>query len=419
MVLFIAQRMSHNVWMAKKHSGAMTDDKATELVMQLMAVPGGPGQEGAVQQLIKDKLLAAGVPASAMQNDTAHKKSSLGGEVGNLIVKLPGAGPASIKRAPRRLFSAHTDTVPICVGCRPVRKGNTVTSADSKTGLGGDDRAGCAVVLSTALSLLRAGQPHPPLTLLFTVQEEAGLHGARHLTVSKLAKPALAFNFDGGDAAKMTIGATGGYRMTVIVKGIASHAGNAPEKGVSAIGIASLAIADLVENGWHGQIIKAGKQGTSNVGVISGGAATNVVTDHVTLRVEARSHDAKFRERIVREIEKAFNRAVRKLKSSDGKRGSAQFDGGLDYEAFKLSEDHPSVVAASEAAKAEGADPVIGITNGGLDANWLNHHGIPAVTLGCGQRNIHTVDEELDLREFHLARRIAWKLAGASLTAVQ
>lgn len=382
--------------------------------MQLMAIPGGPGKESAVQQFIKDKLQAAGVPASAMQNDTAHKKSALGGEVGNLIVKLPGTGPAEIKRSPRRMFSAHTDTVPICVGCQPVRKADIITSADPNTGLGGDDRAGCAVVLSTALSLLRTGEPHPPLTLLWTVQEEAGLHGARHLTVSKLAGPALAFNFDGGDAAKMTIGATGGYRMSIKIRGIASHAGNAPERGVSAIAIASLAVADLTQNGWHGQILKGKKQGTSNVGAINGGQATNVVTDAVTLRVEARSHDANFRERIVREIEKAFKKAARTLKSSEGKRGSVEFDGDLDYEAFRLPEDHPSVLAAQEAARAEGAEPVIGITNGGLDANWLNHHGVPAVTLGCGQRNIHTVDEELDLGEFHLARKMALRLAGAN-----
>jgi len=41
------------------------------------------------------------------------------------------------------------DTVPICVGAKPVRKGNVVRSADPKTGLGADDRAGVAVVLNT------------------------------------------------------------------------------------------------------------------------------------------------------------------------------------------------------------------------------------------------------------------------------
>jgi tripeptide aminopeptidase len=51
------------------------------------------------------------------------------------------------------------------------------------------------------------------------------------------------------------------------------------------------------------------------------------------------------------------------------------------------------------------------VTNGGLDANWITVHGIPTVTLGCGQRNIHTVSEELDIAQFHAARRIALRLA--------
>ena len=46
-----------------------------------------------------------------------------------------------------------------------------------------------------------------------------------------LGKPKLAFNFDGGSPAKLTIGATGGYRMTIDIQGLASHAGNRPERG--------------------------------------------------------------------------------------------------------------------------------------------------------------------------------------------
>ena len=72
----------------------------------------------------------------------------------------------------------------------------------------------------------------------------------------------------------------------------------------------------------------------------------------------------------------------------------------------------PEVAAAIEAEGA-GIDHVVDytVTNGGLDANWLNARGIPTVTLGCGQNNIHTVEEWLDLVEFHRARRIALRLA--------
>ncbi len=386
----------------------LSDAQAIELVTQLMAIPGRSGEEGLVAEFMRQKLRQAGLADDALRFDAANKRSPLRGEVGNLIVKLPGSSPGM---GARRMFSAHMDTVPICVGCKPKRRGKLIVSADPTTGLGGDDRAGCAVVLATAIDVLRSAAVHPPLTFLWTVQEEAGLHGARHLSTGLLGRPRLAFNFDGGSPAKLTIGATGGYRMMIEVIGRASHAGNAPQQGVSAIAIASLAIADLTRKGWHGLVKKGKKRGASNIGFIQGGQATNVVTDRVTLRAEARSHDPGFLERIVEEIHAAFGRAAAEVRSESGETGAARFSGQLDYAAFRLPASDPSAAAAGAAIQALGHEPEIAVTNGGLDANWLTARGVPTVTLGCGQRNIHTVAEQLDLAEFLLAREIAWRLA--------
>ncbi|MCA9266138.1 MAG: M20/M25/M40 family metallo-hydrolase, partial [Planctomycetales bacterium] len=314
-------------------------------------------------------------------------------------------------RGPRRLLMAHMDTVPVCVGSQPVRKKNIVRSADPRTGLGADDRAGVAVTLHTALRLVREQVPHPPLTFLWTVQEEIGLHGARNVRKSMLGNPKLAFNWDGGAANKMTIGATGGYRLQIEIRGKASHAGNAPEQGISAIAIASLAIADLVHHGWHGDIHQGNQHGTSNIGVIQGGSATNVVTDQVFIRAEARSHDPQFRRKIVSEIEAAFARAVGEIRSSTGETGRVTCQGRLDYESFRLADHEPAVVAAATAIRAAGADPFPAITNGGVDANWMCVHGIPTVTLGCGQMHPHMVMEQLDLAQFQIACDVAWRLA--------
>ena len=357
-------------------------------------------------ELLHKRLRDAGALESQLRFDTAHRKIPHGGDVGNLVLKLPGT-----KRGPRRMLSAHVDTVPICAGCQPKLVGGKVVNTNPKTGLGGDDRAGATALLATAEWLLRDRPSHGPVTFLWTVQEEVGLYGARFASLSLLGKPQLAFNFDGGSPARLIIGATGGYRMSIEIAGIASHAGNHPEEGVSAIAIASLAIADLVDNGWHGLIEKGKRQGTSNVGIIEGGAATNVVTDHVRLRAEARSHDSRFRERIVREIEKAFRRAARKVKNTAGKCGVVTFDGQLDYDSFRLKPRDPSIAAAAEAVAAEGLESELAIANGGLDANWLNARGIPTVTLGCGQRDIHTTSEWLDVAEFESACSIARRLA--------
>ncbi len=306
--------------MAATFKNKVSDAEALALVMEMMAIPGRSGEETAIMDFIHGKLIEAGVPRAALAFDDANRRTPIGGQIGNLVLKLPGT-----TRDPRRMLSAHVDTVPICVGSRPCAKGKYVVNANKETGLGADDRSGTAILLTTVLAILGSKLPHPPLTFLWTVQEEVGLFGARYLRLSKLGKPRLAFNFDGGAANVLKIGATGGYRMTIEIDGLASHAGNRPEEGVSAIAIASLAMADLVKGGWHGLVAKDEGTGTSNVGVIRGGDATNVVTDHVHIRAEARSHDPKFRQRIVKEIEAAFKRAIVAVRSANGTCGRVQF----------------------------------------------------------------------------------------------
>ena len=87
---------------------------AVALAMDLMAIPGRSREEGKVVEFIRSKLLNAGLPASRIEVDSANQLTPHGGEVGNLIVKLPGT-----RRAPRRLLMAHMDTVPVCLGMPP------------------------------------------------------------------------------------------------------------------------------------------------------------------------------------------------------------------------------------------------------------------------------------------------------------
>lgn len=380
------------------------DEKlAIQRFMELAKIEGPSGREAAVMQRIKQLLAEAGVAPSLLQHDDAHLHSRFGGEIGNLIVKIPGTVPG-----PVTLLSAHVDTVPICVGSQPLQTEDRVINTHPGSGLGADDRSGCAVLITAIAELLRSGQPHGPVTLLFCVQEEVGLYGARHLNRDQLGPVDLAFNFDGGTVEKITCGAIGGERLTIHVHGIPAHAGVAPQTGVSAINIASLAIASLWRNGWLGAVQQTGLGvGSANVGVIQGGDATNVVTPLVTVRAEARSHQALFRTKIVDAMRQAFETAASEVKNEAGQTGRVDFDSRVDYEAFELLEDDPSVARAVQAMKVVGREPFRYISNGGLDANWLYRHGIKAVTMGCGQQSIHTDQEWLHTKDFLDACRAA------------
>ncbi len=394
------------------HSPAPSADdrRSLDLILDMLPIPGLSGHEGEIAEHITKKLRGAGVPASAITHDDAHKRSPLGGDVGNLICKFPGT-----LRGPRRLLMAHLDTVPLCVGTRPVVQDGFVRSGNPATGLGADNRSGCTAILNAALEIMRRRLPHPPLTFLWCIQEEVGLYGARFAKLSSLGNPKLCFNWDGNEPHKITVGATGAYRIRIEVEGVASHAGVAPEKGTSAIAIAALAITNLARNGWHGLVEKGKNRGTSNIGVISGGDATNVVTPLVSLKAEARSHDPKFRKAILDAFRDEFTRAAKQVQNCQGVSGKIKtFDADLSYESFQLADNSPPVVEAQRAIRSLGLEPELKVSNGGLDANWLSARGLPTVTLGAGQRDVHTVHERLDIQAFVAGCQVALALATGS-----
>lgn len=387
---------------------------ATQRLLRLLAVPGITGQEKLIGLEIMAVLKEIGVPAKAMRLDDANTRIPLPTETGNLIVQLPGRG--SLGNAEPLLFMTHMDTVPLCAGAKPKQKGRKIVN-EAKTGLGGDNRAGCAALVTLVAELARQKLDHPPLTLLFCVREESGLWGARHVKLEDLGPAKMCFNYDGSMPNGVTIGAVGADRWECEIFGRASHAGGAPERGISATMILALALAEVQAGGWFGKVVQGDKQGTSNVGPVTGGPgrpagdATNVVTDYVHVRGESRSHDAKFFKEITAAYKQAFTNAAAKVVNSEGKAGKVKFTAHTDYHPFRQKENLPVVKRSVAAVEACGLKPTIRSANGGLDANWMVRHGIPTVTFGTGQHEAHTIDEWIDLNEFDNACAIAVQLA--------
>lgn len=386
-------------------------DFAVDLLVRLLAIDSVTGEEAAIAAAVADELRKVGVPEGAMRHDTAHTRIPLPTEVGNLLVDLPGTRPG-----PRLLFSTHLDTVPLCKGAKPRREGDRIVS-DGTTALGGDNGTGCAVLIALAKTLIEHKLPHPPITLLFTVREESGLHGARELDPTDLGGAVMGFNVDSTHAAKLTIGAVGQQNWDVEILGKAAHAGVAPERGISATLVASVALTEAFRGGWFGKVSRPEGQGSSNVGVFGGrdglpaGDATNVVTDYAHILGEARSADAAFAGRIVDAFGAAFAKAQAEVTDADGATAQVTFRARVAYPPFSIAEESAAVLHARRAAQAIGLQPYTVASNGGLDANWLVKHGVPTVTFGAGQAEIHTVDEYVDIPEFALGCRLAVALA--------
>jgi len=380
-------------------------------LMKFLAVEGVTGQERAIAEAVIAELNAVGVPADAIRFDDAHQRIPLPTETGNLLVTLPGTKPGD-----RLLFSTHLDTVPLCAGAKPRRDGDHIVG-DGTTALGGDNRTGCAVLVSLVETLLKHKLPHPPITLLFTVREESGLHGARELKAAELDGATMCFNVDGKHPYELITGAVGQENWDAEIRGKAAHAGVAPEKGISATLVGALALAEAHRAGWFGKVVKPDGRGTSNVGIFEGkpgkpaGDATNVVTDYVHIKGEARSPEESFAAKITQAYREAFAKAQAEVKDVAGATAEVKYTNKPSYPPFNVPDDDPAVVRAKRAVESLGLTPATLFSNGGLDANWLVRHGVPTVTIGAGQYEIHTVNEYVNVPEFIDGCRLAVALA--------
>ena len=386
-------------------------DAAVARLMRFLGIEGITGQEEAIGKQVVRELVGVGIPRKAIHFDGANERIPLPTQTGNLIVTLPGTLPG-----PRRLFMTHLDTVPLCAGAEPLRKGGRIVAAGN-TALGADNRTGVACLTTMLATLRERNLPHGPMTVLFTVREESGLWGARFVEPAELGDPVMGFNVDGRSAREVTVGAVGADRWEAEIIGKAAHAGVHPERGISATVVAGLALADVYRGGWFGKVRRDGREGTSNVGSVgdrdgrSAGQATNVVTDYALVRGESRSHDIRFAGAITTAYRRAFEEAARRVADDRGRHARAKFRRRRDYYPFRLKDSAPVVRHALAAAKRAGMSPILRTTNGGLDANWMVRHGIPTVTFGAGQRDVHTVEEYVDVPDFLGGCRLALALA--------
>jgi tripeptide aminopeptidase len=382
---------------------------ALKCLMDLLAIPGPPGHEGRVQKSIVGSALALGVPRNCILSDRAYEQSEYGGKIGNLYVRLDGR-----RGGPRRMLATHLDTVPLAAGCKPRINGNRVVNDAPGKALGGDARAGCAALLQALRALQARKGDHPPVTFLFTVQEEVGLVGARGLEMSKLGpdRPVVGFEFDGGHTNELTTAIIGTERMNINIEGISAHGGQ-PQNGVSAAMIEAMALAELGRAGWFGYVSKRNGNARTNLGILRGGLGSNVVMPELYALSEFRSHDTKFRKQVVRTWQTAFRRAAARVKSTDGKTGKVSFSPGPSYEPFALPDTAPAVRLACRAARQCGIRPKLVTNDGGMDANHFVAFGIPTVSVGIGAFKVHSPDEYVDLEEFGMSCRLAVALATA------
>jgi tripeptide aminopeptidase len=366
-------------------------ERMTEYVLDLIRIDSLSRKEKGIALKLKRDMEDLG--AECFFDDAG---SRVNGNTGNLIVKLNG-NRANIEPF---FLSAHMDTVGPGEGIKP-RVDNGLIKSDGTTVLGGDDKSGIAVIVEVLRVLTDDNIPHGDIEVAFTICEEIGLLGAKHIDISKF-NSRYGIVLDSSSPSRLVLRCPLAERLEFHVHGLEAHAGLCPENGINAIKVASDSISKM-------NLGRIDYETTANIGVIKGGIATNIVPNFVKIVGEVRSHDE---DKLVAQKHHMIE-CVRNAASSFGVIVNGQVHGaGVEeffersYDKMDVPEDSRIVKIIDRAVMGIGHNIKYHTSGGGCDANFFNQMGIECANLGTGMYELHTVNEYMVLEEFYRAAEI-------------
>ncbi|MFK7817602.1 MAG: peptidase T [Planctomycetaceae bacterium] len=368
--------------------------------------PSSPGQLE-LGKLLVEQMQAMGI-ADATQN-----------EYGIVMGTVPG----NVENAPVVCFNSHVDTSPETTGknvkpnvienfdgnditlpgdpskiitaatCKelPDAKGKTIITTDGTTLLGGDDKAGVAIIMELANHLIEnPDTPRGDVRLLFTCDEEIG-HGVDHVDIDKV-NATVCYNFDSGEQNKVDSETFSADMAQVTFRGVNIHPAIAKDKMVNSMRAAGHFLARMPAD--LSPERTEGREGFLHPYVLDGGVA------ETTLKVLLRDFDsnklsdyAEILTNLAKEVEVDCPETSIDIEIIRQYRNMA--DG--------LVNEPRAVAIALKAHEALGRTPEQTIVRGGTDGSRLTELGLPTPNLSSGQHNIHSPLEWACLDEMYAA----------------
>jgi tripeptide aminopeptidase len=336
----------------------MPTDRLTTTLIDLIRIPSTSGHEEKIRTHLAQYLASLGLSTTI-------------DESGNLISMVTGEG------APL-LLNAHMDRVPPGLGHQPILR-HGVLFSDGTTNLGADDAAGVAIILEVVRRTIEQGLPHPPLVIVFTVQEEAGLCGASNFD-STPWHVTDGIVFDNAYEAGIVVSRGAAYEaFDVEITGRTGHPGKDLAQTVHAIEIFRAA------NYPHGSFDN--DQTRINVGRIIGGNARNAIPDLVTLEGELRSFEPfEVRQKYKQAIQDAFEQAARLLG------GHAKVSFKTHSSGYEIDSEEPLLQTYRTTLEEHGLALHMKPTFIGSDTSGFRPT-IRAFTISTGVMNEHSIEE--------------------------
>ncbi|HWQ91925.1 MAG TPA: peptidase T [Clostridia bacterium] len=387
---------------------------------QSQSCPSTPGQWDLLQML-KSELEQLG----ASEVDLT--------QFGYLLATIPAT---TKRRKPTIAFFAHVDTAPDFSGKgvkpmvhrnfngRPIRfpdnprlvldevaapdlataRGKDIVTASGGTLLGADDKAGVAILVTLAETLLKNSNiEHGKIRLCFTPDEEIG-RGVDKLDLKELGAD-VAYTLDGGPPGEICWETFSGDAAEVTIEGVSTHPGEARAKGmVSAIQLAARLLTSLPRERCAPETTSK-RQGFIHPTRIEGGV------ERATIRMILRDFDLAGLEE-----KGAMLKGLCKGLQAAEPRARVQCRIRKQYRnmAYWLRENMEPVDRARAAYRAAGLEPVDRPIRGGTDGSRLTEQGLPTPNLFTGMHNIHGPLEWVAVQDMELAVEVCAKLVACS-----
>ncbi len=173
----------------------------------------------------------------------------------------------------------------------------------------------------------------------------------------------------------------------MVIQGIPAHAGIEPEKGLSAIRMASEIISSIHDG-------RIDEDTTANIGKIRGGTATNVVPREVVIEGEVRSHIPGRLKEIKDSIFSTGKAVAEKYQGS-----RVEITENEEYRGYTIDESDPLFRFLLEKFTEAGIPPKVISTGGGSDANIFNRRGIRAINIATGMEMVHSREEYIHVQD--------------------
>lgn len=277
-------------------------------------------------------------------------------------------------------------------------RGHTIITSDGTTLLGGDDKAGVAIMVELAKKLVEnPDMPHGRVRLGIMPDEEVGI-GASKFDIKGFGAD-YAYTMDGGALGEIDIESFSADKGKITVEGATAFPGYAKGKMVDAVKILTKILSQIPENMRPENV--AGRTGFIYVMDVNGSTskaeATFLLRD---FEVEGLKKKAALLESLIEKARKKYPKAKIGMETKEQYRNMK----------YKLEENPRVIEYAEEAMKRARVKPRRNFVRGGTDGCHLSYSGLLTPNLFVGMQDMHSLKEWISLNIMEKAVKVCVKL---------